>query len=115
MDGVSGGVRNDIKELMWFTFTRFKIVYQFRLVRTKTTWTSINLGEVYTVGCADYGRLGVGKKNGMKESSSYVNVELPGKAISIGSGSCTSYAILEGWCFKTTNMHIIICYNQSCC
>lgn len=52
-------------------------------------------GDVYTVGCGDYGRLGVGQKDELRESKKALKVTLPKPAIDVGSGSCTSYAILE--------------------
>ena len=53
------------------------------------------LGDVYSVGCGDYGRLGVGKKDEIRESSTFLKVELEKPATSIGIGSCVSYAIFE--------------------
>lgn len=52
-------------------------------------------GDIYTVGCGDYGRLGVGRKDELRESKTILKVKLDKPAVSIGSGSCTSYAILE--------------------
>ena len=50
---------------------------------------------MYTVGCGDYGRLGVGQKDELRETKKAVKVTLPKPAIDVGSGSCTSYAILD--------------------
>jgi len=52
-------------------------------------------GDVYTIGCADYGRLGVGQKDELRESKKVLKVSLPKPAVKIGTGSCTSYAILD--------------------
>lgn len=52
-------------------------------------------GDVYTVGCGDYGRLGVGQKDKLRESKKVLKVSLPKPAINVGCGSCTSYAILD--------------------
>jgi len=50
-------------------------------------------GEVYVVGCGDYGRLGVGQEKTIRETKKLLKVNLSDKAVAIGSGSCTSYAV----------------------
>lgn len=52
-------------------------------------------GNVYTIGCADYGRLGIGEKDKIRESSVLRKVAIDGKATKVACGSCTTYAILE--------------------
>ena len=62
------------------------------------------VGTVYAVGCGDYGRLGVGQKDEIRESKKLLKVELGGKATQIGTGSCTSYAIMEDGTVKSWGM-----------
>ena len=53
------------------------------------------IGEVFSIGCGDYGRLGVGEKDQIRESSVWRKVDLgEGRASRIGTGSCTSYAVM---------------------
>lgn len=57
-------------------------------------------GHVYTIGCGDYGRLGVGQEDKLRETDTLMKVEIEGKVTKIARGSCTSYAIVEdGSCF----------------
>ena len=55
---------------------------------------------MYTIGCGDYGRLGVGQKDSLRESEVLCKVKLDGKITRVSSGSCTSYAIdSDGKCY----------------
>lgn len=64
------------------------------------------LGAVYAVGCGDYGRLGVGQKDTLRESKKALKVNLGSdeKVIAIGTGSCTSYAVLASGTVKAWGM-----------
>jgi len=63
-------------------------------------------GAVYAVGCGDYGRLGVGQKDTLRESKKALKVNLGSdeKVIAIGTGSCTSYAVLASGTVKAWGM-----------
>lgn len=50
---------------------------------------------MYTIGCGDYGRLGVGEKDKLRESDVLRKVETNGKVVRVARGSCTTYAIKE--------------------
>ena len=69
----------------------------FALIGTSVfiTLTFKLTGEVFSIGCGDYGRLGVGEKDKIRESSVWRKVDLgEGRASRIGTGSCTSYAVM---------------------